>query len=315
MLLHSIQIYYIHCAIQWGDMSVTHTGDGVLQRGNYVRFLREAATGDLLLFSGNSRYSKFISFFTTSPWTHVGVVVKSIRHGLCMIESVNKADECVDVVSGRSKSGVRMVSVRHKIEAYKGKMVVWRRVCGTVLSETAALAFYERYKECEYERNKMELMRSSFSAVCPNRQPDTSSMFCSELIAQFMMEAGIIDAKKRPSNAYTPCDLERDVGLPYAHPDITYSKSIVLVYPRYGMCSMVAAYEIMCCCGCIDPCRALSQCCLCLDTQTPECPEQYVVCEEADTISAQQLAVGDRFVAPLMPPMSECETWFREFKV
>ena len=43
---------------------------------NMKKLERTANTGDILLFSGSSLFSKSIKFITDTPWTHVAVVIR-----------------------------------------------------------------------------------------------------------------------------------------------------------------------------------------------------------------------------------------------
>jgi len=78
---------------------------------------------------------------------------------------------------------------------------------------------YEKYKDKKYEQNAKEMKTDALNCdvfcctccYCPccENKPDDSSLFCSELVAYFYQEMGILD-KKRPANEYMPSDFSTD---------------------------------------------------------------------------------------------------------
>src|SRR5262249_36785829 len=69
----------------------------------------------------------------------------------------------------------------------------------------ALLAFYEEVRGRPYETRRMQLLRSMLGPLLTNREPDLSSLFCSELVAEALQRMGVLAARP-PSNAYTPKD-------------------------------------------------------------------------------------------------------------
>lgn len=199
-----------------------------------------AQTGDLILFSGRNTNSAFISFFTESIWTHVGIIFRMKKRLINRIhlskfpnnsplfrndkeldeemllfwESVRSTTPSWDAITGYPNGdGVRLIPVELKLENYKGRYISWRQISycpwlenqeehDQLLSEIIL-----RHHGKPYEDNRIELITAAFptlTTALSNRQPTTDKFFCSELTAQTYMEMKLIN-EIRPSNLYAPC--------------------------------------------------------------------------------------------------------------
>jgi hypothetical protein len=188
-------------------------------------------TFDIFLLSGTGNFSKIIKCFTETQYTHIGIVItedalKKIgvrvkdrlksRDNLYLFHS-NKGSvaNIPDVVSGNVRSGVQLNDLRDIIDHYNG-VIYYRKILG--LGDLQQYydklkKSYEDLKDREYENDYSEMFCAMFR--WPIEQ-DTSTLFCSELVAQVYIDTGIFTRKSMPSDNYLPCDFAENAGeLPF----------------------------------------------------------------------------------------------------
>ena len=56
-----------------------------------------------------------------------------------------------------------------------------------------------------YEKDQLELIKAAYDGPWGNNQPDLSSIFCSELVAEAYQRLGLL-SRKIPANEFTPAD-------------------------------------------------------------------------------------------------------------
>ena len=161
-------------------------------------------TGDIVLFSGRCRVSRTIKFLTRSKWSHVGIVVVTKEHGLCVYESSHDARiRCLD--RNRRTIGVQLLPFWKRIENYEGPISV-RRLEGIEEDRLNMNAFNSLRKEFvgrAFEENFWQLLRAWNLPFFKNMKEYLSSIFCTELSAASYQVMGIL-CKCRPSNGFSP---------------------------------------------------------------------------------------------------------------
>ena len=73
--------------------------------------IREAQTGDLILFGGRSHCENLIKCVTRSPYSHVAMVV--VENGVPFLWESD--------IGQRTKSGPRVIKLQDKLSLYKGE--------------------------------------------------------------------------------------------------------------------------------------------------------------------------------------------------
>lgn len=175
---------------------------------SYAKYRSEIRTGDILLFSGNGLISRGIQAITGSPWSHVAIVLEvPLYDFVCCFESTTLS-EIPDLMTGAPVKGVQLVPLSQRLETYDGESIAWRRIDGrrTPAMIAAALAVRREFAGRPYEKNQLELLRSALDTITLRQnQPDTSSVFCSELAAVLWQRMGWLD-ECHPANEFTPAD-------------------------------------------------------------------------------------------------------------
>ncbi len=187
----------------------------VARNGNlthwYQSFLEQAETGDLVMFSGRNLTSVFIEILTDTPNSHLALVIRDRQRNVFgLLEAVRHGDSCRDLMCDRTQcDGVRLVDAVQRLSLYNGKFCTWRQLHGydggCPQNQARVWRSICHYWGRRYERSTLQLWRSPLQLAClRNSEADTSSFFCSELVAQLYMDMGLLDDSKRPSNCYVP---------------------------------------------------------------------------------------------------------------
>jgi len=168
-------------------------------------------TGDLVFFAGSGRRSALIKRFTRSKWSHIGIVLDldTCPYPL-LFESTAQAG-AEDIDSGEVVSGVQVVPLKQRIEAYSGEVAV--RSLNPVPNAqryAALVALREELRDRPYERCTTQLIRSAYDGPIGANRCDLSSIFCSELVALAYQRMGYLNGLY-PPNEYTPHDFS-DAG-------------------------------------------------------------------------------------------------------
>ena len=178
-------------------------------------------TGDILLFSAKQLTSWGIRISTNSPWSHVGMIVRSSefssngKEKLYIWHSVQqKISFTHDVVTKTKKQGPQLNDLRTMIEHSLG--TVYIRRLRNVPSEIAIgdpadnedlKAYFMDTAKKDYEKDFGELMRSQLDApLIGNNTEDMSSVFCSELMADTYRKFNYMAKPEIPSNEFVPSD-------------------------------------------------------------------------------------------------------------
>jgi hypothetical protein len=164
-------------------------------------------TGDIVLFSGNRKFSTAIRWFTKSIWSHVGMVLNLKEHDLVLVWESTKLDNVKDIVDKKAKKGVQLVPLSDRIKEYPGKVAVRRlEVEGKEEMNEPLMDFRKEVKDRDYEKDMVELLKSAYEGPMGENVEDLSSLFCSELVAEAYQRMGLLlkEPEGPPSNEYTP---------------------------------------------------------------------------------------------------------------
>lgn len=174
-------------------------------------------TGDILLFAGESRFSKGIKRLTGSHWSHAALVARVQPDSPPLLWEATLDTELPDITTHEMGSGVNLYDLELWIRHYGGETVIRQlRVERTDTMRAALLEFYREARGRPYERNRLELFRAVYDGpLGKNRNEDCSSFFCSELVAEAYQRMGLLSPTPS-ANEYTPGDFstERKMLLP-----------------------------------------------------------------------------------------------------
>ncbi len=167
----------------------------------YEQIRASLQTGDIVLFSGKGIISSIIKFFSNSEWSHLGMVVRwDDLNVIQLYESTT-----LSKLSGRK--GVQLVSLRDRINTYKGKIAIRRLVTKRTSEMMLKLKdFMWLHRNKKYEQNLWQLFLAAYDGWFGKNKADMSSVFCSELIAALWQLWGILSAHYRVPNEYTPAN-------------------------------------------------------------------------------------------------------------
>lgn len=154
-------------------------------------FLDTCKTGDILLFSTTKWYSKLIEFFTHSPYSHIGIVLRSPTYihpsltGLYLFESGYEKDPSPE--DGKVKYGVQISDLSKILEEYQsgknGKLYYRKLHCErneefeTHLQKAHSLSY-----DKPYDFDVVDWVKAEFNIHCGN-ECKTSTFWCSAFVS------------------------------------------------------------------------------------------------------------------------------------
>ena len=158
-------------------------------------------TFDLVYFCQLSKWTApFITLFSGKFVTHMGMIWKDpTTSELYLFESVRNSDTSQDVAfGGRVHAGVRLVLLAEKInrptESY---FICVQSITMTDHkrrdAEPRLYDFIQRYINTPFEQNPTTMLRSCLSPQTYGYTPeDTTSLYCSELVALALRECNLL---------------------------------------------------------------------------------------------------------------------------
>ena len=163
-------------------------------------------TGDLVLFSGKGGISTGIKWFTSSRWSHLGMVVRPLDFDVVLLWEASPITDIKDIESGKFHKGVRLVALSERIQSYDGEISIRRLFVEREPDMLEALnRLRSDLRKRPFETDVIELLKSAWEGPFGRNQPDLSSLFCSELVAEAYQVMGLL-SRRKPSNEYTPRD-------------------------------------------------------------------------------------------------------------
>lgn len=162
-------------------------------------------TGDVVLFCGAGRVSSVIKRLTRSRWSHVGMVIRAQDLDLLLLIESTTLSPLTDLDTGERRDGVQVVALSERLSRFDGEAVAVRRVLGPRTPEQVhqVAAVRQMFRGIPYESDQVELLRSAYDGPFGRNSRDLSTLFCSELVAEFWQVLRWLDAQV-PSNEFTP---------------------------------------------------------------------------------------------------------------
>ena len=177
-----------------------------------AKFWDDVDTGDLIFFSGTSFGERSVKFYSSSVWTHVGIVFRDLPKS----DSESKIYFAEADVGQRKRDGPRVILLSEKIQAFKkrvgsGSIVGWRKFSKGEISPLSIMCFVEGNLQKTMDAN---MIRWIF-AWWPNfgiHAGSAKEVFCTEFVADLLITQGILGSEKIPA-WYSPGKLS-NIGLP-----------------------------------------------------------------------------------------------------
>ena len=170
-------------------------------------------TGDLMLFNGKYKGSKFIEFLEKSQWSHVGIIVRYPGIDKPLIFEATSLTNIPDAIFHDQEIGVKCVDLEQRMAHYGDdlpeyepanfayrKLIVDRTPEMQAAIDTAIHKFHGIP-----DPGFFEMIWDVVLGRILNKSVPLDHYFCSELVAEAYLEMGLIDAEK-PINAYMPSD-------------------------------------------------------------------------------------------------------------
>ena len=189
------------------------------------KYLAQARTGDVILFSSDGFDSRIVKCFTHSPYSHIGLVIvldpvpRDIGgSGVYLWHSPAGAIRSLpDLLYDppRAKSGPQLNDLAKALRIFRNiDAIDVRRFridqdsshawgAPSMGLDDPLLAYIRTEHRKRYESNIVELFKSTEDTFTSPNTEDTSEYFCSELVAATFKQFGIMTTDV-PSNEFTP---------------------------------------------------------------------------------------------------------------
>lgn len=182
----------------------------MVQKCSYNEIRNELETGDMVFFSGNGLVSEAIKAATNCQWSHVGLVVRWDLMDLVLIWESTTLSNVLDISTGSPIRGVQAVPLSARTQSYDGYYGFRRMGIPSKFKayETVLRNLRRQLNGKPYEKSLIQLLRSCYDFDRLSKETDLSSVFCSELVAEYYQRLGVLPADE-PSWSYSPADLAR----------------------------------------------------------------------------------------------------------
>jgi len=152
------------------------------------------------LFSANDIVGDVIRTLTGFKWSHLGAVLEDQYGVLWLLESKGSADEVLKGI----KPQVQISKWAETSKSYNGNVAIRPFIFNTFQPDaTAVQAYLDKNLGRSYEKDMMVLIR----AISGQNTPDDSymsSLFCSEMVADLLINLGFWDGKKELASNCLP---------------------------------------------------------------------------------------------------------------
>lgn len=170
-------------------------------------------TGDIVLFHGVLRESRWIEAFEDSQWSHVGMVVRIPQYDGPVLWESNTLVNLPDVELHKAKTGPMLVPLYDRLKTDLDNrcdvMFAVRRLnverTPEMLQEL--LDFIVEVHNAQFPSEWEMVIRLMEGKL--GIQADFKSFFCSELAAETYIKMGLLSPSK-PSNSYEPKDFSSE---------------------------------------------------------------------------------------------------------
>lgn len=182
---------------------------------NYEQYRPQIKTGDVIGFSGNAGFSKFIRWSTGSIYSHVGIVLNvNLSSGgedsVLIVESRTET-QGKDAAGAKLMKGVQLHWLSKRILGFDG--AAWLFPLKQPLSPDGAAKMQAWLRQTNNKIVPYDSVQTlgagldMFDKVgLTYSNEDLSTLFCSELVAKALQIAGVVDSQLNPSEQ-TPGDV------------------------------------------------------------------------------------------------------------
>lgn len=171
------------------------------------------ACGDVLLYSDQHPAHLTQQRRTGCRWGQVALVVQFKEDDRLRVFELTRLSPCRDVLLGVPVEGVQISDLRTRLRLYKGKVAVRRLYPPLNNSQIRCLrTFVKRVHGRPFNLNKRVAVKAAYRT---NAQGDSSTFFCSELVAEAYQRVGLLPAPPTglSSNNYIPADFSSSYSL------------------------------------------------------------------------------------------------------
>ncbi len=172
-------------------------------RVSIEQLLRDAKTGDLLLFSGYGSSSFMIKAWSWCPYSHCGMVIR--HENACYLWNANVDESRIDAIQKKplSAGGTQLNDLEVSVRAYDG-VIFWRPL-SVALPAQKINPILKDLSEKDFSHDYLDLLGSTQTPLgsaityCRGRLPSHDDRyFCSELIARSYQLVDALDATQCP---------------------------------------------------------------------------------------------------------------------
>lgn len=182
----------------------------------YARLRSQLKTGDLVLFSGRTLAARLVRWWTGSPWSHIGIIVRLPEYAdTPMLWEATRANTVADIHHGAIMDGVQLVSLDAKVASYPGDIAV-RRLLDVQASRERSDRLESMLNDWSAQpyRNVVKKQLQAWWLGKGHEHTHISrGGFCSELVAEVYKQLRLLPSDK-PSMHYVPSDFGPEVPLP-----------------------------------------------------------------------------------------------------
>lgn len=174
-------------------------------------YMKWAQTGDIILSSGSSRFSKIIKEITGCRWSHVAIVIRGedvgLSNSLYVWEATGKGVGEVEFLEACKTTDTSFFS---RLTNYGAGDVAVRVIKGdrTDLMLGKLKKYMDENRGKGYEKDKLEMLKAvGWVKACglQNNANALETQFCWEGAAGVLQAMGIFPAN-RPANSYSNVD-------------------------------------------------------------------------------------------------------------
>lgn len=171
---------------------------------SYKSFCSNLKSGDLLLFSGNAWYSRLIEYFSSSKYSHIGIVLKD-EDKYYLLES--GLEEYPD----KKVFGVQLTDLEkiydNCIVKKNSKLYIRKLVYEKDITENIKNA-YQKVKDCPYDTDVCDWIWAllELKGDIPELKYDRVDKFWCSALATYILEKCELVDKKVPWTLIAPCD-------------------------------------------------------------------------------------------------------------
>lgn len=188
------------------------------------------SSGDILLISGTSYSSYFVTSFCASQWSHIAIVYREEGGKPMLFEAIKHDDDSspnIDVRTGKHSVGVRLIDMKKYLQSFKGNAIAVRRLLtkGTLGIGCLLRKYITRemdlliraYSGLPYEHRLLDFFLARYYIVDQTAMT-LDTMFCSKLVAWCYISMGLLPSDGVCANQFLPDDFSSTGGLRLCYP-------------------------------------------------------------------------------------------------